>query len=60
MHPRQSSDHGDLRRLLTDRRVEILRIAADYGVTDVRLFGSVARDDDTERSDIDPLSVRVT
>ena len=55
VHPRPSSDHGDLRRLLTDRRAEILRVAADYGASDVRLFGSVARGDYSERSDIDLL-----
>lgn len=35
------------------RRQEILDIAARYGAHDVRLFGSVARGDQTEASDLD-------
>ncbi len=40
---------------LTARRDEILRLAARYGVTDVRVFGSVARGDQREDSDVDFL-----
>lgn len=46
---------GRLRRLLADRRSEVLRIAACHHATNVRVFGSVARGDETERSDIDLL-----
>lgn len=44
-----------LRRLIADRREEILRVAARHHATNVRLFGSVARGDETEGSDIDLL-----
>lgn len=43
---------GDLVR---QRRDEVLAIAARYGVTNIRLFGSAARGDDDEHSDIDLL-----
>ena len=41
--------------LLTQKRDEILRIAADHGARDVRVFGSLARGELTETSDIDLL-----
>lgn len=41
--------------LLREKREEILRIAAENGVTNVRVFGSVARGEDTPDSDIDFL-----
>jgi hypothetical protein len=37
------------------RRDEILRVCAEFGASNVRVFGSVARDEDDEKSDIDPL-----
>lgn len=37
------------------RREEILAAAARYGASDVRLFGSVARGQADERSDVDLL-----
>jgi uncharacterized protein len=37
------------------RRDEITRLAARYGAHDVRIFGSVARGDATEESDLDLL-----
>jgi hypothetical protein len=37
------------------RRDEIRRVAADYGAYDVRIFGSVARGDAKEDSDLDLL-----
>ena len=43
------------RDLLEAQRTEILRIAARHGARNVRLFGSVARGDDDEKSDIDLL-----
>lgn len=38
---------------LRARRLEILRIAATHGAHNVRIFGSVARDQAGPRSDID-------
>jgi predicted nucleotidyltransferase len=40
---------------LIDNRDEILRIAAKYGAHDVRVFGSVARGEEREDSDLDLL-----
>jgi predicted nucleotidyltransferase len=40
---------------LRGRRSEILRLAALHGATNVRVFGSVARGDADERSDVDLL-----
>ena len=41
--------------LLRDKREEILRIAEKHGASNVRVFGSVARGEADERSDIDLL-----
>jgi len=41
--------------LLRARRTEILNIAGRYGARNVRIFGSVARAEADERSDIDFL-----
>ena len=43
------------RELLREKREEIFRIAARHGARNVRLFGSVARDDADDDSDIDLL-----
>ena len=40
---------------LRRQRKEILAIAAQYGASNIRIFGSVARGDATEGSDIDIL-----
>jgi predicted nucleotidyltransferase len=40
---------------LSRHSAEVLRLAAQYGATDVRVFGSVARGDANETSDIDIL-----
>ena len=45
----------DLLRIVQENRAEILAVAARYGAHDVRVFGSVARGDATEDSDIDFL-----
>ena len=45
----------NLDELLKSRREEILRIAAKYGASNVRIFGSVARGDDRSDSDVDLL-----
>lgn len=37
------------------KRNEIYRLAARHGATNVRVFGSVARGDEDERSDVDFL-----
>lgn len=44
-----------LRQLLQEKRIEILNIAAQHGVYNLRVFGSVARGEETETSDIDFL-----
>lgn len=43
------------RTLLEEKRDEILRLAALHGATNVRVFGSVARGEDRDDSDIDLL-----
>lgn len=40
---------------LKEKRDELLRIASKHGATDVRVFGSVARGEADEQSDIDLL-----
>ncbi|GBC84582.1 hypothetical protein HRbin11_01013 [bacterium HR11] len=42
-----------LDRLLKEKRSEILRICAKYGAHNVRVFGSVARGEADETSDLD-------
>lgn len=51
------TDSGSRMSLAAVRRhrTEILRIAAEHGVRNVRLFGSVARGEATDRSDVDLL-----
>ncbi len=44
-----------LRELLTEKREEILAIAARRGASNVRIFGSVARGEERQNSDIDFL-----
>ena len=45
----------DLNNLLKSRREEIISIAAKHGARNVRVFGSVARGEAGENSDIDLL-----
>ncbi len=45
----------NLDSLLKSLREEILRIAAKHGAHNVRVFGSVARGEADEKSDIDLL-----
>ena len=40
---------------IRENRDEVLAIAKRYGATNIRIFGSVARGDDDDRSDIDFL-----
>ena len=44
-----------IEQLLKDRREEIMRIAAVHGARNVRLFGSAARGEATDTSDLDFL-----
>ena len=44
-----------LQELRNRRREEILRVAAQRGARNVRVFGSVARGDNDEKSDVDFL-----
>jgi predicted nucleotidyltransferase len=43
------------KELLQKKREDILRIAKQHGAYNVRVFGSVARGEDDEQSDIDLL-----
>jgi hypothetical protein len=45
----------DLGNLVKQKRDEILKIATKHGASNVRIFGSVARGEADERSDIDIL-----
>jgi hypothetical protein len=42
-------------QLLSENRQEILDLAQQYGAKNVRVFGSIARGEDDEQSDIDFL-----
>ena len=42
-------------QLVKEKREDILRIAAEYGARDVRIFGSVARGESDPESDVDFL-----
>ena len=44
-----------LKEYLQEKREEILALAAKHGAFNVRVFGSVARGEETENSDIDFL-----
>ncbi len=44
-----------LEELLRERREDILRVCAKYGAYNVRVFGSLARGEADEESDIDLL-----
>jgi len=41
------------RQILQQKREAILEIARRYGASDIRIFGSIARGDATEASDLD-------
>lgn len=45
----------ELHQLIQNERQQILRIAGRYGATKLRVFGSVARGQATDKSDIDFL-----
>jgi uncharacterized protein len=52
---RSGKPSTELRRLLHERRAELLAAAARRGASNLRVFGSVARGDDDAGSDIDFL-----
>jgi predicted nucleotidyltransferase len=45
----------DLRDVLTRKRDEIIKVATSHGAHNIRVFGSVARGEADEKSDIDFL-----
>jgi len=45
----------NIRTLIEERRADILRIAAKYGASNVRIFGSVSRGEEGPDSDVDFL-----
>jgi len=45
----------NIRELVQAKRAEILQLAAQYGASNVRLFGSVARNEARSDSDVDFL-----
>ena len=51
----QSQAISARRALLAEKRDEILRTAEQYGASNMRIFGSVARGTDNDQSDIDLL-----
>lgn len=53
--PRRGLGAADLRKLLRDHRDEILELAASHGATNIRVFGSVARGEESHESDLDLL-----
>ena len=44
-----------IQELLTEKREEILRLAEEHGAHNVRVFGSVARGEADDQSDVDLL-----
>jgi len=50
-----SRPSGRLRRLLEERRDEIVELAARHHARNLRVFGSVARGEETDASDVDLL-----
>ena len=53
--PRETGRNPRLNELVEARRLDIQLLAERYGISNVRVFGSVARGDDHARSDIDFL-----
>jgi predicted nucleotidyltransferase len=45
----------DIQTLLNQKREQVLETAARYGAYDVRIFGSVARGESNDASDVDIL-----
>ena len=51
--PTRSPDSTRIRAVLANSAEDIRRLAAEYGATDLKVFGSVARGDAGPESDID-------
>jgi predicted nucleotidyltransferase len=51
----RSSQEGDLANLVRSKRTALLRLASQFGATDLRIFGSVARGEASLGSDVDLL-----
>ena len=49
------SDNLDIRALIDEKRADIIKIAAKYGASNVRIFGSVSRGEQRPGSDVDFL-----
>lgn len=45
----------NIRELVIENRDEILRISMKHGASNIRIFGSVARNQETNKSDLDIL-----
>lgn len=45
----------DIQTVIGDKREDVLRLAARFGASNVRIFGSVARGEATSESDVDFL-----
>jgi len=43
----------DIKKLIEEKRDEIIQIAEKHGASNIRVFGSVARGEDSQDSDID-------
>ena len=41
--------------ILREKRADVLKIAEKYGLKNLRVFGSIARGEDDEKSDVDLL-----
>lgn len=50
-----AQDHLGIEELIKDKREAIIQLATQYGASNVRVFGSVARGEANESSDIDLL-----
>jgi uncharacterized protein len=55
MPAQQEKTDMNISELLQQKRQQVLEIAAEHGARNVRLFGSVARGESTETSDLDLL-----
>jgi len=42
-------------KIIVDKRAQILHLSRQYGVSNIRVFGSMTRDDATDDSDVDLL-----
>ena len=54
-----TAETAALRRTIDKHRQELVEVLHQYGASNPRLFGSVARGDATENSDIDVMLLRL-